>query len=365
MMHFDDKHDTPGLDANLHAESPAQLLRPGARQEQIFNAQGITADYVVAFAFAALHGKQFVRDETPKTAVDFHPRISLYLNSSDSLHNLYSIPDIEGASVLTIAGSGDFALAFLDRGARVVEVVDSSLPACFFSELKLRAPEVLTFQEYWKMFGGIYNHLNAQVGQPVQQPLFDHELYEKVRPLVSTQTAIYFDVTMKTGFELLHTLRGIVGSDGNDRAFQSTTNDRVIRYRSMKTGSGETRYDARKARYPYLHSAERYEALRNVLQKGNCNIRLQKIEDSAADLATYDYVYSSNAGFIGAPRFAAELVKSGGKRVGFTYQDEYLILWLKTHGGFSPLVKAQRHAFDEHFDCGHYFELAPRDHRVN
>lgn len=115
----------------------------------------------------------------------------LYSNSSDPVFALdNSIEDLQGQSVLTVAGSGEFAQVFLGKNPDVMEVFDVSQGALFYNELKLQALRHFDFADYKAFFG-------------TENTLFDPAIYPLIRGTLSPQAKTYFDALIRPENKLL------------------------------------------------------------------------------------------------------------------------------------------------------------------
>jgi S-adenosylmethionine:diacylglycerol 3-amino-3-carboxypropyl transferase len=109
----------------------------------------------------------------------------LYLNSSDPLSALHEgLDDLSGCSVLSVAGSGEFAEVFLSKGASVVDSFDISSPTLFFSELRLAALRNCNYDEYRALFAK-------------EDTLFDSDIYKILKNYLSPEAQAYFDELTK------------------------------------------------------------------------------------------------------------------------------------------------------------------------
>lgn len=239
---------------------------------------------------------------------DFDYRFATYVNSSDSLHALARAPALEGANVTTVAGSGDFPLIFAWRGCAVVSICDSSLGACALTELKIRSLSVLNYREYWTMFGTVYKQGDGSA------PIFDRELYGRVRPLLSDQAREYFDTVLLPGFERYSTVRSAQHFEGGSREALAAWNG-PVRFRGPLNAS----HDATIGRYPFLATGEAYQELQTRVTKASISIErkcLSKLPRRQAALS--DLFYISNV--LGDEPFGASQNRwlSLAPRVGFT-----------------------------------------------
>lgn len=114
---------------------------------------------------------------------------SFYLNSSDSLETLMGL-DFDGKKVLTVSGSGEFAHAFINGGAKEVCCFDISPVAAFNSELRHTALCVLDMDDYMKLFG---NWVNGQEDDIVKL-IWDKEVYKKVETYLSAEAKTFFNM---------------------------------------------------------------------------------------------------------------------------------------------------------------------------
>lgn len=90
--------------------------------------------------------------------------------------------DLDGKDIAAVCGSNDFALNAFLKGARSVDAVDVMQTACLYAELKTAGLLTLSRGEFLSFF-------NA----PFDDSYFDHDQYQRLRPLISDTTRSYFD----------------------------------------------------------------------------------------------------------------------------------------------------------------------------
>jgi len=256
----------------------------------------------------------------------------LYLNSSDSFNNLSMIPNLENARVLTIAGSGDFPLAFLEKGVAKLDVADISLPACLHTELKILAAKTFNFADFSKMFSTYaadFKSLNLSTGEKILIPIFDTEKYQELRTKLSLAARTYFDAAITDEFTPLSHL-GIIKRGKSyhffDLAYQVVRPPEhgLLRIRGPLEPSNA---GAKDILSPFVLNEARYAVMQENLQRAEVNIYHASLSPDYLPFHEYDFIYSTNAGYDFAPRFAYSLLESGAKRVGFTLSVEGLAFY--------------------------------------
>src|ERR1051325_1676156 len=115
--------------------------------------RGIEREYFLLGLILEQIGRHSVDVESfgSRAAITDHTH-ALYINSSDAINVIVRHADVKHKSVLTVVGSGDFAFIFLYRNCKSLCLVDLSPFALFLCELKLRAIETLTYDEYRALF---------------------------------------------------------------------------------------------------------------------------------------------------------------------------------------------------------------------
>ena len=241
---------------------------------------------------------------------------SFYITSSDSLESLYKIEGLKDERVLTVAGSGEFAQIFVDRGARQVDIVDYSLPACFFAELKVAAASNLSLEEYLKMFGTL-DSLSQRGRQHERSaeniPIFDRETYKhSLRSILSEQARTFFDFILASGNEDIATVQvvhgDIVSSDKHWSGF--------LRFRENEAG----KYESLSGRLPFLEDAAAYAEFQEKMRQANITIRWSDLVHDGINGKEHDYVYLSNATYGEQIKEGVKILKGGTQRVGFSAQ---------------------------------------------
>ena len=306
--------------ARYRAESPLDqcYARAGVTPATVRNRieQFATRGYLVEDFDGQMSAVELKRHHEPSHCARYHSDL-LYVNSSDSFDNLYQGTEINDQPVLTVAGSGDLALAFIDRGAACVDVRDVSAPGLFLTELKLVAAAKLNYREYCTMFGTIYDNSDLQnlaSGEvEIQRPIFDKAPYLRLRDSLSACARTYFDTVLEPQHEPMHSIKGEVGSEGKV-SFVRHNFKALVRYRSMDFGDTLCMAD----RLPFLRDAEAYGNLQAQLERAHWTLGIADLSKQPEDLAKYGLVYSSNTGYDKHLDVIRKLVAGGAARVAFT-----------------------------------------------
>ncbi len=282
------------------------------RQETLYRETGLTIDAVrQKLLRMKAKDEDFERKREVLIAGDTE---SLYLNSSDSLRNLERL-SFDGKKILTVAGSGDFPLAMIDRGASEVHVLDISMPGCFFSELKIIAARELSYKEYEKMFGTITPwERDRREEEEYVAPIFDVEIYKKIKPFLSEQAALYFDTIFTPGYEDLskiHLKQSWLGLIADTLKHETG----FLRHRYTKPGFWNEEEQLPIAiRVPFLGDADRFEGLKKRINSVQWDVKQGDVK--GIDLGNYDLIYLSNVGYDEVyPHTACRLIKRGARRI--------------------------------------------------
>ncbi len=232
---------------------------------------------------------------------------SFYLNSSDPLALLRDVADVRGKKVLSVAASGDFAQLFFEQGAASVELFDISPYAALWSELKLRATAVLTYEEYMRFFGngaslkvGNENHDPEKGYLPIQ--LFNQTLFKKLAPYLSKQARTLFESLASEHRSDLFVLEDkSVAEDGFARP-------RLVDF----VGDVVT-------------SEKEYQDMQKAIRAGELAIYREDVVDAAKRSSDVDLVYISNIAYEGykTVRLAQEFRARGAKRVAFSLNYDF------------------------------------------
>ena len=261
---------------------------------------------------------------------------AFYLNSSDSLSALYETVNVKGKKVLTVGGSGDFAQIFIAKGAEQVDVLDYSLPACFWNELKLVAAKHLDYESYLKLFGTIDDYKQkrraSEDSSKLKKPtLFDRKAYELIKERLSPQAQAYFLMLQQPESSKLFTFDDYDSWHG------------FARYRTLQ-GLDKSRTSVLQDS-PATRDSEGYEQLQLQMQETKWTIRPGSIVDEGANFSEYDYVYMSNASYVEIGATASQIIKNGAKKVGFTM----------LHGNFSQNCREEHEKIQiEELDDGRF-----------
>jgi hypothetical protein len=118
-----------------------------ARLDEMYADQGITPEFIQERMEIRQPLKiQGEYSDTFYQATNGHIDV-LYINSSDPLKILREQCQVQGKRVLTVAGSGEQLPLFTLAGAEAVQAFDVSWISALWGELKLRAYQILSFDE--------------------------------------------------------------------------------------------------------------------------------------------------------------------------------------------------------------------------
>ncbi|MFO0703564.1 MAG: DUF3419 family protein [Patescibacteria group bacterium] len=224
---------------------------------------------------------------------------SFYLNPTDSLNNLGTF-DVEGKSVLTVAGSGDFALQFANSGAKQVEVFDYSLIALLYNEIKLVAASILSVSEFDKFINAWKDRDSHSFFDPI---IYNNSIKENLSPQCQ---AFWDELTKEENMDVL----GKATDFASDHGFSIA-----------RPGSGRSKFTTF---VPEHFTSIDGQSLSNSVN--NCEISLKHsdlvsmIKSLEMGASPPDIAYISNIGF-GIDRslaYASKLKKLGVGRVIFT-----------------------------------------------
>ena len=150
----------------------------------------IEREYFLAGLTVEQIGRHSVDAESfsSRAAITDHAH-ALYVNSSDAINVIARPADVRRQNVLTVAGSGDFACIFLYRNCKSLCLVDLSPFALFLCELKLRAIEALTYDEYRALFYVPQIYSNDYRG-----PFVCRSVYRRLREQLTAQARAFFDI---------------------------------------------------------------------------------------------------------------------------------------------------------------------------
>lgn len=278
----------------------SQYLTGVARQEALYRESRVTPE-------SALNYLTHVNKEIGASRYGgVEHEHAFYLNSSDSLEILAKSVDVKGQRVMTVAGSGEFAQIFIKNGAKRVDVVDYSMPALFFTELKLIAARELSYEDYLNLFGTIderreertrrHNMLKTEIA-----PVFDTSIYRKIRDQLTEQARMFFDMFSSPKYR---------------EYFM------VDFYGPTWSGMTRLREPFNRAKWseivPFLRSKRNYQELQKSLKSAGWTLRLGDLGDKSLDFSQYDFVYASNASYGLQHQLAENILRAGARRVGFT-----------------------------------------------
>jgi len=195
---------------------------------------------------------------------------AFYCLASDDLRGLREKVDVRGKRVTTVASNGDVWQMFAEGGAEEIEIFDVSLPALWFSELKLTGLENLNFDDYTELFGRGKDDLLAR--QKAGAGPIDKDIYQKIRPRLSPQARTFFD--------------GLTG-DGGSRLASTNPWNGLIRYRENDLFIGDI-----------IKDREEYERLRARSKQTRYSIRLLDINEENRRFTPDDVVFISNINYM-------------------------------------------------------------------
>lgn len=112
---------------------------------------------------------------------NFRRYSKVYLSTTENIKGIFDEIDIEGKSILTVAGSGDQALNAFFKGAREVTLFDINPLAFLENDLKFAGVSALDYKEFSSYFtNSSGNILNAKA-------------FDKIAPELSGDAALYYD----------------------------------------------------------------------------------------------------------------------------------------------------------------------------
>ncbi|MDD3735127.1 MAG: DUF3419 family protein [Candidatus Pacebacteria bacterium] len=120
-----------------------------------------------------------------------------YLSNSDDLVLVTGSYSFQDKQVISVAGAGDFPINFYYAGARNVLCFDISPQSCFFSELKVAALRLLSYEsfveffyprKYWSKHPQEEKHYSNEIYP------FNVDTYKDIRDAISKQSRIFFDL---------------------------------------------------------------------------------------------------------------------------------------------------------------------------
>jgi len=123
-----------------------ELFQPRETLETNYEQLGDVSDFMPAYLAE-------IKDSQQKEPVHANYHLAFYLNSSDSLLSLDQLQQ-KGERIMTVAGSGEFAHAFIRNGASEIYSFDISPAGAFNAELRHVALCNLSMEGYLKLFSG-------------------------------------------------------------------------------------------------------------------------------------------------------------------------------------------------------------------
>lgn len=224
---------------------------------------------------------------------------SFYLNSSDPLPDLVNALDVRGKRILSVAASGDFAQIFFFGGAESVELFDISPFAALWTELRMTAAALLSYDEYKRFFTDrLTIRASTDFYELTSLPLFDIHLYQKICPRLTLHARTLFDLLITPPFKELFIIQRI-----NDAEYGF----------------------ARPRNLHFVHDildVSSYQTMQKNLINGRVSIRVEEANEAKRRASSVDVVYLSNIGYT-APE-TVELTEhfreQGATRVMFTLQ---------------------------------------------
>lgn len=276
---------------------------------------------------------------------------ALYLNSSDSFTNISQIAGLRGAKVLTVSGSGDFPLAFVEHGVGSLDIVDISLPACFYSDLKLVSVATLRFEDAQialSNYAPNFDGLSLLPGEIVHIPFFHPGYWGRINPRLSEPSHHYFDTLLReqhlplSHVSIAASNSGLSFVDCTDHTIEPASHG-LIRIRTPMTSEA----GPNSILSPYITSRSKFETAQGNMGAIPIQIFHSSILGPAIDLASYDFVYMSNIGYHRAHEIACTLRDRGAKRVGFTMREST-----------DATIECTTTLFDPTVEYGRYFEIS-------
>lgn len=84
----------------------------------------------------------------------FHRYSAVYRQTNEPIRSYLADIDLQNKDALSVAGSGDFLLSLINKGARNIETFDISLFTKFYQEMKFSALKALNYEEFIRFFYG-------------------------------------------------------------------------------------------------------------------------------------------------------------------------------------------------------------------
>lgn len=230
---------------------------PGKGGERQFDPVAQTALYhAYGIGMVKAPRRRQRREDSPST---FDPEVQrAYPFTTENMAAYIGDLDLEGADIVAVCGSGDFAFNAFMEGAHSVDCVDVMPTACFYAELKLAGLKTLGRDGFIRFFAG--EDRRSRYGFAAYQALRDH---------LSEQSRGYFDQLITPRGQAPYLVRGLLIEKIKD----------ITRNIAMN---------------PYLASDEVYElAARNA---GDVSFHPTSLTNFLTDTrsTSYDVIYLSN-----------------------------------------------------------------------
>lgn len=137
-----------------------------------------------------------------------------YITTNEDLDWIIHAYPARGARVLTVAGSGDHPLAYVDAGAAEIDTFDISLFAQTITDIKTAALGKLNYNQYIQMLGDLRRNLSIcdaihfdQV-MPILSPRSQRAMIEMdYYPIFSAGYSARFDFMTRDRYERLQKIR--------------------------------------------------------------------------------------------------------------------------------------------------------------
>ncbi len=179
-----------------------------ARLDEMYEQQGITSEFIQERMKIRQPSKIQGESSDPLYEPTFGHIDVLYVNSSDPLKIAREQCQVRGKRVLTVAGSGEQVPLFKLAGAETVDTFDVSWVAAVWGELKLRAYQILSFDELVTCLQA-WRQASMDSAEWRWHPMIDVKIYhEKLRPVLSRTARETFDCLLREDPEHQFSVRG-------------------------------------------------------------------------------------------------------------------------------------------------------------
>jgi hypothetical protein len=216
-----------------------------------------------------------IKSSLEKESIHANYELAFYLNSSDSLTSLEQL-DQKRKKVMTVAGSGEFAHAFVNNGASEIISFDISPAGAFNAELRQVALCNLSMEDYLELFG---SWTQGWDDDGSNYPIYDQDMYSKIRDNLSAEARQYFDLLFEDPELITFHRRSVLKGFARARHNKKHGHNRFIG--DIITTENEYKKLQRKAR-------------RVKFTQTICNAREM---DDLIESVQPDQIYQSNIGF--------------------------------------------------------------------